>query len=267
MRSGRCGQADTVRPVSRCSRVLVVLVASGLALGGCRVRTAVSVRVDGDGSGTVTVRVELDPDAVRRLTGTADDLQTAVRLDGLRAAGWVVEPWDVDSRGGAALVLRAPFAGEAELTARLESLAGDGAEVDVELRRSRGVFRSRDRLAIALDTRRLGEGLVSDPEIGAALRAAGLPIDPTDAALEAELQRSLRITLRLRVPGDRGRAELSPGDQVTVVASSSDIDYGRVVTLVVALVILALGVRLVVLAAASARSRAGPGNHPDRNHP
>lgn len=242
--------------MSRRVRIVVLLVAGALVLGGCRVRAVVSVRVDGDGSGTVTVRVELDRDAVRRLTGTADDLDDAVRLDGLRAAGWTVEPWEIDSRGGAALVLRAPFAGEDELVARLESLAGDGAEIDVELRRSRGVFRSRDRLEVALDTRRLGAGLASDPEVADALRTAGLPIDATDASLAAELRRSLRITLRLRVPGDRGRAELSPGDEVTVVASSSDIDYGRVVTLVVALVFGVLGLRLVVLAAASARRRA-----------
>jgi hypothetical protein len=242
--------------VSRRVRIVVLVVAGALVLGGCRVRAVVSVRVDGDGSGTVTVRVELDRDALRRLTGTADDLDDAVRLDGLQAAGWTIEPWEIDSRGGAALVLRAPFAGEAELVARLESLAGDGAEIDVELRRSRGVLRSRDRLEVALDTRRLGAGLASDPGVADALRAAGLPVDATDAALEAELRRSLRITLRLRVPGDRGRAELSPGDEVRVVASSSDIDYGRVVTLVVALAFGVLGLRLVVLAAASARDRA-----------
>lgn len=234
--------------MSRRARALLLLAVCGLVLGGCRVRTAVSVRVDGDGTGTVTVRVELDADAVRRLTGTAEDLDSAVRLDGLRESGWDIEPWEVDERGDAAITLRAPFAGQAELKARLESLAGPGVAVDVELRQSRGVFRSRDRLEVRLDTSDLGEDLAADPDVVEALQAAGLPVGPADAAFAAELRRSLRITLRLRVPGDRGRAELSPGDEVSVVASSSDIDYGRVVTLILGLAFAAFGVRLVSLA-------------------
>ncbi len=61
-------------------------VALVLLLTGCHVKVQVDTKVNPDGSGTVTVAVGLDHDALAQV----GDLQSQLRVDDLKAAGWTV---------------------------------------------------------------------------------------------------------------------------------------------------------------------------------
>jgi hypothetical protein len=101
-------------------RALVTLIAAFLvlALSGCQVKVAVDTQVNKDGSGTVKVSVGLDDKALQRL----GDPSTAIKLDDMKAAGWVVEPPAKEADGLTWIRGTRPFANAAELTTVMEQL-------------------------------------------------------------------------------------------------------------------------------------------------
>jgi hypothetical protein len=236
---------------------LLLLVVCAIALGACRARATVDVRLDADGSGEVQVRVRLDADAVRVVRGLGDDLDSAVRLDGLTDAGWTVGEWTPDDDGGVRLQLRKPFVDAADLESVLGEIAGDGATVTVDVEQSRGVWRDRDTLRIGVGTEQLGAVLAADPQLAASMRAAGLSPDALDRRFAQRLARSLRIEIVATIPGADQRVELRPGETAVLDVESSRTHPGALVGAGSGLVAVALGVGLVLVALRAGRGRGG----------
>lgn len=116
----------------------LLAVLAALVLSACRVTSEVAVQVEPDGSGVVQVTVRLDEEATRRL----GDPTTALRVEDLTAAGWVVrDPEAAD--GGVVLRAERPFASPEDLPAVLEEVGGrDGVFRDVSLAVSDGFART-----------------------------------------------------------------------------------------------------------------------------
>ncbi len=96
---------------------LVVAVAA-LALAGCQAKVVVGVEVRSDASGVVTVSIQLDGDAAAK----AGDLDEALRLDDLRAAGWTTTPSSAGPDGATTIAVSKPFADPAGFTAVMDEL-------------------------------------------------------------------------------------------------------------------------------------------------
>lgn len=92
------------------SAALLALALLVLTLTGCQVQVVVGVDVNDDASGTVRVSIALDADA----SAEAGDIDEALRLDDLRAAGWsTVEPDEPVEADEAGEPVEADEAGEA----------------------------------------------------------------------------------------------------------------------------------------------------------
>lgn len=225
-----------------------MLLVALVVFGGCRARATVTVRLDDEGSGQVAARLTLDRDAVAAIVGLGDTLDTAVRLDGFVEAGWDVEPWDLDSESGrAVLVLRKEFVGADELDAVLGELGGDLVKVDTTIDRDRAWLSSKDAVAIEVDARDLAVRVGDDAEMTALLSAAGFDVAASDEERSADLRRSLRLDLRLMIPGDESQVTLQPGESVVLEAESSSSHLGRLVAVAFGGVSVVVGLGLVVL--------------------
>lgn len=226
-------------------RGVVACVALAVLATGCDVRTTVAVRVGERGAGVVTVAVALDRDAVSRLTADAGSVRDAVRLDGLRDAGWRIGEWEADDDGGASITVRKPFVGADQLESVLGELAGPEVVEGVVLERDRGVVDDRDRLELAIDLRELATRIADDEELAANLRAAGLDPAAAGAAFDAELADSLRVDVVAAVPGSKEKLVLRPGERDVLVVESTRRNLDRMVLGGIGALAATLGVVLV----------------------
>ncbi len=215
-------------------------------------RATVAVRVGESGAGVVTVEVALDHDAVSRLTPDGASVDDAVRLDGLRDAGWRVEPWETDDDGGASIIVRKPFVGAAQLESVLGELAGPEVIERVALARDRGVVDDRDRLELAIDLRELATRIADDEALAANLRAAGLDPAAAGAGFDAELATSLRVDVVAAVPGSKEKLVLRPGERDVLVVESSRRNLDRLVLAGIGTVGATLGLALLTATTVSA---------------
>ena len=217
-------------PVRKLSAFLALLALVGVC-ASCKADVRVDVTLHQDGSGTVTARVALDGDAVQQLT-TTGPLAKSVPLDDLRAAGWRVSPWRVDSHG-AVITLSHPFVGQDDLARRLEDLAGrNGVLRDARITHQRGWFHSSDAVSVTVDLRALSAGVASDAELAARLRAAGVDVAALDRRLQSELRNSLTVQVVVHAPaGHTHSVTVKPGGQARASASATRFDLNRVITL------------------------------------
>ncbi len=164
----------------------------GVVATGCRLDTVVTVDVGADGAGTVTVVVSADPALLAQLPGGLDD----VRLDDLRAGGWVVDGPSGRAAGGAELRLTKPFGSFEQAGEVLGELSGpDGPLGRFTVRRDR----SEDRTVTwrVQGSGGLPGGLagLSDPALaeafGGAVPFTDVPVGDT-----------LTVEVRVRLPGE-----------------------------------------------------------------
>jgi hypothetical protein len=112
-------------PVSRVAPGLgrrLMLAATLLVLGACKVDAAVAVTTDRAGAGTVTVTITADAE----VAVAAPDLATDVRVADLKAAGWTVDGPSAAADGGLSIMLSRPVTTPEDTTAVLAQLSGPG---------------------------------------------------------------------------------------------------------------------------------------------
>jgi hypothetical protein len=191
-------------------------------VAGCRVQTEVTIDVAEDGSGVVEVAVGLDPDATSRVP----DLDQALRLDDVRAAGWEVAGPQVEDDGHTWVRASKPFADPDQLAVVMAEVTGPGGALrDFALTEERAFARTTYELTGTVD---LSGGLeaFTDEELAALL--GGEPLGVSVEELEAELGEPLGevFTMQLTVAmpdGSETTVEpvLGDPDPTTVQASST----------------------------------------------
>jgi hypothetical protein len=232
----------------------LVVLCLVVVLAGCRVDADVTVAVRDDGSGVVTARVRLDAAAVRAAESGGVDLEAAVQLDDLTAAGWRSSGWKRRA-GGAVLTMSKGFARAQDAGAVVAELNGaDGPLRKVRVTRSTSTFRTEWSFSAVADRKELKTGFGNDADLFARLAAERIDI----AALDQRLLVDTQAALRLRVTADLPKAPaqvypVPPGKTVAMHTSSSDTATGRIAMLVVGVVIGFFAI--LILVAGELRSR------------
>ena len=228
-----------------------------LALAGCEVDARVVVTLDDDARGALSARVTLDADAVAVMERGGGRLEERVLLDGLADAGFDVGDWTRTDAGAASIRVGRPFDGGSDLTAALVDLFGpDGILADAEVTRERGFVERRDTVSVRADLGRLDAGVAADDELAQRLRAVGVDPAEVDAALDESLATAFSMTVTLVAPDGVERSfRLEPGERRQLSASAVEQRYGRLVTLLIAVVLAFLGALCYLGASISARRR------------
>lgn len=225
-------------------RALVVLLAFLTVVAGCKVDAVVTIRVDDDGSGSVSARVVLDAEAVRAVETSETQLESAVRLDDLAAAGWEVTEWHRRENGGASIVVTKDFDRAEDAAEVVAELNGpDGPLRDVELQRDVSTFRTQWSFSGVADLEDLTTGIGEDEELVARLTAERVDV----AALDQQLLGKTRDAFRLRVVADlpdsaAHRFTIAPGAQQEMEASSSQTATGRMALFAAGFAVLVVAV-------------------------
>jgi len=246
--------------------VIAFIVAYTVLIAGCKVDTTVSIKSDRDGRGRVAVRVEIDAEAAFALQSGGSTLAESVQLGDLESAGWTISPWAVEEDGAASLRLSKAFVGEGQLREILDELSGSGGLIDqARIETSRGIVRSSDDLSVTADLRVLDAGLAGDPEVARRLSEAGVDVEALDASLTEGLGSAFGLSVVLAIGGARRAWHLEPGDERSLVVSTSRVEWDRLTTLGIASLLAFLAALLLLAAWASrhrrvkARRRAAPG--------
>ena len=174
---------------------------AALALSACRVDVTVDIDVAADGAGTVTVAVVFDTDVLEYVP----DLDQILRLDDVRAAGWVIE--ETRDGGGLAVRLVKPFVSVDQLPLVLSELDGpgglfEGATLDVG--REGAVTEYRLQVALSLD--RPVTSLI-DPGVADVLDGElfGTPISELERRAGHSLDEAVSFVVSAKIPGGSGR--------------------------------------------------------------
>jgi hypothetical protein len=222
-------------------RRLLLVVACCVALGGCKVDTTVSIDVREDGSGTVTVGVVLDADAVVEAEAGGATLEDRVRLGDLEAAGWDVSAWKRRKDGSARLRIAKEFADPSDLSGVIAELNGEhGPLRKVSLTRDEGVIFDEYRLQGVADLSALATGVITDPELVAALTAEQVDLTALDQRLLDQIRESFHLRIEVGLPGASRTFNPKPGEEVEINASSTRFDPGRSILLAGAMLFGAL---------------------------
>jgi hypothetical protein len=209
-------------------RHLPVLLVCALALAGCKVETTVAIDVREDGSGTVTVRVALDADAVTEAEAGGATLEERVRLGDLEDAGWDVSAWRRREDGSARLRLAKEFADASDLAGVIAELNGEhGPLRRVALTRDDGLLFDEYRLEGIADLSALATGVITDPELVAALTAEQVDLTALDQRLLDQVRESFRLRIEVGLPGASRTFVPKPGEKVEIDTSASRFDPGR----------------------------------------
>jgi hypothetical protein len=250
------------------SKRVIALVAGVLLLAGCKVDGDITITLDEDGTGTITTVVTLDAEAVGRVETNGRTLETAFPLDDLRTAGWEIAPWQRGPDGSAQLKLQHDYAGQEELQQRIGELVGPtGLLGDPRLRHDRGLLRSHDEVALAVDLRQPSTGIQKDPKLVAALQGSGVDVATLDQQLQAQLRESLMLSVTLVAPGGKEETvEVLPGERQTVTAARSRFESARFTWFAIAAMLVFLGLLLYLAASVGARHerKRGPAREPER---
>jgi len=209
-------------------RRLLSVLACCLALAGCKVDTTVSIDVREDGSGTVAVLVVLDADAVVEAEAGGATLEDRVRLDDLEAAGWDVSAWKRRKDGSARLRISKEFADPSDLAGVITELNGEhGPLRDVSLTRDEGLVFGSYKLRGVADLSDLATGVITDPELVAALTAEQVDLTALDQRLLDQIRESFRLRIEVGLPGKTRAFTPKPGEKVEIATSSSRFDPSR----------------------------------------
>ena len=208
-------------------RLLPLLVALlAWATSACQVTLTAGVDVNRDGTGRVVAGVGLDDEALREV----GDLATGLRLDDVRAAGWLVDAPRKEGDGLTWVRASKPFTEPEQVPAIVAELNGAGGPFrDFRVIRTKSLTRTETTFTGTVD---LAGGLtgLSDPELVAALGDVDLGLDVD--GLRARFGDRIKIRATAGLPGeittnaparDGGRAVWAPelGQTVQLEASSS----------------------------------------------
>ena len=208
-------------------RLLPLVVALlAWATSACQVSLTAGVDVNRDGSGRVVAGLGLDDEALQEV----GDLATALRLDDVRAAGWLVEAPRKEGDGLTWVRASKPFTEPEQVPAIVAELNGpSGPFRDFTVTRTKSLTRAKTTFTGTVD---LAAGLtgLADPELTAALGDINLGLDPD--GLRTRFGDRLKVQAAARLPGelttnaparDGGRALWAPelGQTIRLEASSS----------------------------------------------
>jgi hypothetical protein len=196
-----------------------------------------------DGSGTVTVRVVLDADAVVEAEAGGATLEDRVRLGDLEAAGWDVSAWKRREDGSARLRISKDFADASDLAGVITELTGEhGPLRKVSLTRDEGLVFDEFRLKGVADLSALATGVITDPELVAALTAQQVDLTALDQRLLDQIRESFRLRIEVGLPGASRTFTPKPGEKVEIHTSASRFDPSRQLLFIGAVVFGALAV-------------------------
>jgi hypothetical protein len=234
------------------ARVLLLLVALGLVVVGCKVDATVAVRVRDDGSGVVRVRVVADAEAVKAVETGTTKIEDAIRLSDLSSAGWRVSPWARSDDGDASIVLTRRFSSVDEIGPIFEQISGpDGPLHDVRVTRDSGTFGVDYDAEGRIDLENVRTGVPTDPELVAALTAQQVDPNVIDQQLLAQVRASFGLKVVVKLPGQPAKTfTAEPGATTPIDASSSVTDTDRI-----AFVAAAIGFALLAVVVALRPSR------------
>lgn len=199
---------------------------AGMLLGACRVDITVEVDLAADGGGTVTALVVFDDEVLEHVP----DLDQILRLDDVRATGWVIDQSRRD--GGLAVRLVKPFGSVDQLPSVLSELDGPGGLFDdagMMVQRNGSVTTYELRLSLSLD--RPATELI-DPGIADVLDGElfGTPIAELERRAGGPLDEALSLVVTVDIPGGSGRfpeagaVSLADGGEHTVVVVGEVVD-------------------------------------------
>ena len=174
--------------------LLVVLLA--WATSACQVTLTAGVDVSRDGTGRVVAGVGLDDEAVREV----GDLATALRLDDVRAAGWLVDAPRKEGDGLTWIRASKPFTESEQVPAIVAELNGAGGPFrDFRVTRTKSLTRSKATFTGTVD---LAGGLtgLSDPELAAALEDIDLGLDVD--GLRSRFGDRIKVMATVGLPGE-----------------------------------------------------------------
>jgi len=227
-----CGGVPSCRPTA----LLIVALAAGVLLGGCRVDATVEARVH-EAGGVVTARFELDRAAVAVMGGAvAEGAQTS----DLARAGWEISPVKPTDEGGARIEISKAFHRPQDFAVVMGELGGPagplrGFRLDRKRSFAKAVYRVRGTADLGAGASAV-TGLANAPELKARLRDAGVDPDRVEALLAGRAADGLHVRLEVAVPGRTASFEVRPGEPQAVDVSSSVDSRARPVLLIVAVV-------------------------------
>ncbi|MGI9578184.1 MAG: hypothetical protein ACR2OH_08305 [Microthrixaceae bacterium] len=223
------------------SRPGVALVAATVFLAGCNTNADVAVDVAKDGSGTVAVAVELDSEASSAIGGAE-----GLVLTDLAETGWALSGPEAAEDGSLKVSATHDFAGDDELAAVLDGVAGPGVFTDVSIDIEES-FGSTEWSA-SLNVEVSGDpAQFSDEELTAVL--GGLPLGRTPeelAEVGATVPGAATMSVGLSMFGqdsDAAELDLTAGEPSS---ASLSVQYNETQTLVY---VLAAFVAVLLLAA------------------
>ncbi len=226
-----------------------------VALGtACQMNVDVTVDATAAGSGSVQVAVGFDEAALARL----GDPATALAVDDLAAAGWVIDPIAVSPEGMTRIVVTKAFDDPAGLTTTINEVAGpDGPFAGTSLAVTGETFTYLTTLTGSVD---LSAGLApyTDPELDAV--ADGVPLAGLPAAIEAAEGRPVAemvdVSVIWRLDGNEVRVTPvlgTPAQPPTVLTDERPRVERRIMLAAAVVVVTAAVVGLVHLVVARGR--------------
>lgn len=192
-------------------RRLLLLVASVLALAGCRLDLVVSVAMEPDGTGEVTVVATADQELLEQAPGVLDDL----RFDDAVAQGWQIgEPVPGDD-GSVSLTLTHAFHTDVELANVLNSIGPPFAGT-WQAARTPGTAENEGHVSNAvIGTIQLENGFESFSDSDLTAAVGGLPFGEQITASGLTPDQAMSLTFSVDLPGDVVLAptgtEVAPG--------------------------------------------------------
>ena len=234
-------------------RLLPLLVALlAWATSACQVTLTAGVDVNRDGTGRVVAGLGLDDDALREV----GDLATGLRLDDVRAAGWLVDAPRKEGDGLTWIRASKPFTEPEQVPSIVAELNGAGGPFrDFRVTRTKSFTRSKTTFTGTVD---LAAGLtgLSDPELAAALEDIDLGLDVD--GLRSRFGDRIKVMATVGLPGDvttnapardGGRALWAPdlGQTIQLEASSSAFRVDPRVPIIAGAALLVAVLLLIVL--------------------
>lgn len=177
--------------VTRIAAIAVAVV----ALSSCRVDSTISLKVNPNGSGTVTVIITADKEIVAK----TKSLETDLRTDDLKAAGWKVGKLVSLKDGGLSLTVAHDFRTPSEATAVLAQINGArGPLQQVLLSRTGKDTKSTWKISGTLE---VNGGLAAFADDAAIKLLGDAPYAGELAASGLDLGKAVGITFEASLPG------------------------------------------------------------------
>ena len=240
----------------RAAAIVAAVTAAAFATGGCRLDVNVGVDANADGTGTVRATVVLDEEATKR----APDLETQLKVDDLKRAGWRIEGPTKTTAKGQQVTATKRFRDHDEAQRVVTELSGPtGPFQDFDLRQQRSFLKTKTTFTGTVD---LSAGLAhfSDEELTDKLggQPIGVDVDQLERRLGATIDRLLGVKVDVRLPGEvdsnapadtANGASWRPkiGERATLRATSEQWNAGPIALATAAAIAAAVAVGILLL--------------------